>query len=112
MSLIQGETVYVLEPTTETDVLGDPVPGFSEPVEVGNVVVIPGATSDMDATRPNGVEVAYTLCFPKTFAGDLRGRSVKVRGKVYGVVGDPQRYAEENTPGPWNLTAEVARADG
>ena len=42
----------------------------------------------------------------------LKGATVNVRGIDYLVVGDPQRYTEENTPGPWNLTCEVTRTDG
>ena len=88
MSLIQGETVVVVSRETEYDELGEPV-------------------SDKE-TR----ETAFTLCFPKTYAGDLRGRTVEVRGSECRVIGDPQRYTEENTPGDWNLTVEVTRVDG
>lgn len=56
--------------------------------------------------------VAFTLCFPKEYAGELRGCSVLVRGTEYAVVGNPQRYTPDNTPGDWNLTTEVARTDG
>lgn len=112
MNLIQGETVVVVSLETEYDELGEPVSVKETREMVENVVVAPGATADLDETRPEGVSVAFTLCFPKTYSGDLRGRSVEVRGIEYKVIGDPQRYTAENTPGDWNLTVEVTRVDG
>lgn len=111
LSLIPTETVTVLRPSVERDDLGEITEGEPTREEV-RCVVCPGATSDMDATRPEGVTVAYTLHFPKTYAGSLRGCSVEVRGTRCDVVGDPQRTTEAATPGPWNLTVEVTRADG
>lgn len=112
MNLIQGETVVVVSLETEYDELGEPVSVKETREMVENVVVAPGATADLDETRPEGVSVAFTLCFPKIYSGDLRGRSVEVRGIEYKVIGDPQRYTAENTPGDWNLTVEVTRVDG
>lgn len=112
MNLIQGEAVTVIRPTAARDELGEPTSETEQREEVQNVVVAPGSTADLDASRPEGVTVAFTLCFPKTYAGDLRGCRVSVRGREYLVVGDPQRYTPENTPGDWNLTAEVTRTDG
>ncbi len=110
-SLIPTEAVTVIRPTVERDDLGEPIEAGASREEV-RCVVCPGATSDMDAARPDGVTVSYTLHFPKTYAGSLRGCSVEVRGEVFGVVGDPMRTAEAATPGPWNMAVEVARADG
>lgn len=112
MSLIHGEQVTVIRREVIRDELGEPETVETARDTVANVVVAPGATSDLDASRPEGVTVSYTLCFPKTYAGDLKGCTVKVRGTEYEVVGDPQRYTEENTPGDWNLTVEVTRTDG
>lgn len=110
-SLIPDEAVTVIRPTVERDDLGEPIEAGASREEV-RCVVCPGATSDMDATRPEGVTVSYTLHFPKTYKGDLRGCSVEVRGEAFDVVGDPMRTAEAATPGPWNMAVEVARADG
>lgn len=112
MNLIQGETVTVIRREVERDELGEPSSERETREAVGNVVVAPGSTSDLDASRPEGVTVSFTLCFPKSYEGDLRGCTVEVRGTEYAVVGDPQRYTPENTPGDWNLTAEVTRTDG
>lgn len=111
LSLIPTETVTVLRPSVERDDLGEITEGEPTREEV-RCVVCPGATSDMDATRPEGVTVAYTLHFPKTYAGSLRGCSVEVRGEAYDVVGDPQRTTDAATPGPWDMAVEVTRADG
>ncbi len=111
LSLIPTEPVVVVRPTVGRDDLGEPVDAGASREEV-RCVVCPGATSDMDATRPEGVTVAYTLHFPKTHVGSLRGCSVEVRGETYDVVGDPQRTTDAATPGPWNLAVEVTRSDG
>ena len=111
LSLIPTEAVTVIRPTVERDDLGEPVEVGASREEV-RCVVCPGATSDMDATRPEGVTVAYTLHFPKAYAGSLRGCSVEVRGEAYRVVGDPQRTTGAATPGPFDMAVEVTRADG
>lgn len=111
LSLIPTEPVTVIRPTLGRDDLGEITEGEPTREEV-RCVVCPGVTSDMDATRPEGVTVAYTLHFPKTYVGSLRGCSVEVRGETYDVVGDPQRTTDAATPGPWNLAVEVTRADG
>lgn len=111
-SLIRGEVVAVIRPSAARDELGEPVPGEPAVEVVGNVVVSPGATADLEASRPDGASVAYTLGFPKTFSKPLRGCEVEVRGERLRVVGDPRPYTAANVPGPWNYTAEVTRADG
>ena len=110
--LIAGETVTVRTPTIGYDEHMEEVVTWQD-ATVQNVVVTPGATSDvLDSTRPDGTRVAFTLGFPKTFMEPLRGCHVLVRGIECAVIGDPQPYATENTPGPWNYTCEVARVDG
>lgn len=112
LGLIAGESVTVRTPTTGYDEHMEEVTTWEDRA-VENVVVHPGATSDvLEGTRPDGTRVAFTLAFPKTFAVPLRGCRVVVRGVECAVVGDPQPYAASNVPGPWNLTAEVARVDG
>ena len=106
LSLIPTEAVAVIRPAVSYDDLGEPTR------EEVRCVVCPGATADMDATRPDGVTVAYTLHFPKAYEGGLRGCSVEVRGARYNVVGDPQRTTDAATPGNYNMAVEVTRADG
>ena len=112
MNLIQGETVTVVRGVETFDELGEPTGVTDEREDVENVVVAPGATADLDASRPEGVTVAFSLSFPKTYAGDLRGCKVVVRDDEYEVVGDPRRYTTANVPGDWDMTAEVSRVDG
>ena len=105
----------MIRESSKLDDLGEPIGSEASREasrEAVRCVVCPGATSDLGADRPNGIQVAYTLHFPKTYRGDLRGCSVEVRGEVFDVVGDPMRTAEAATPGPWNMAVEVARADG
>ena len=112
LGLIAGETVTVRTPTVGYDEHMEEVVTWQE-ATVENVVVTPGATSDvLDSTRPDGTRVAFTLGFPKTFAEPLRGCRVLVRGIECAVIGDPQPYAAENVPGAWNYTCGVARVDG
>lgn len=76
------------------------------------VIVVPGATADLDASRPEGVAVSYTLHFPKGFSGSLRGCRVKVRGEWLSVVGDPKPYTPENCPTEWCMPVEVGETLG
>ena len=112
LGLIAGESVTVRTPTVGYDEHMEEVVTWDE-ATVANVVVTPGATSDvLDSTRPDGTRVAFTLGFPKSFTGSLRGCRVVVRGTEYAVVGDPQPLTPGNVPGPWNYTAEVEAVDG
>lgn len=112
MCLISGETVTVRNAVWSFDELGEPTGETVSEEAVDNVVVCPGATADLDSTRPNGVTVAYTLCFPKGSDVTLKDATVTVRGTDYKVVGEPKRYTAANTPGHWDLTCEVTRTDG
>lgn len=109
--MISPETVTVISDGLEYDDLGEPVGGTATETDV-SAVVAPGATGDLGSDRPEGVKVAYTLHFPKTWTASLRGCKVRVRGELYSVVGDPQAYTAENTPGKWNRPVEVTRTDG
>lgn len=112
VSLFETESVTVLRPVADRDDLGEPAFEDPERDEVSGVLVQPGATSDLDATRPNGVRVALTLHFPKGYGRPLRGCSIELRGEVFDVVGDPSPYTEGNVPVPWTMPVEVSRSDG
>lgn len=82
---------------------------------VGNVLVSPGATDDLEASRPEGVKVEYTLHFPKTYTGTLEGCIVSLPSPWsgdYRVIGDPRPYIDANTPTKWHLPVEVEAAHG
>lgn len=106
------EAVSVITPSIERDDLGEPA-SCSDSVREVDVLVAPGPTADLDATRPSGVSVAYTLHFPKTWeGGSLKGCLVDVRGETFRVVGDPKPYTAANIPGRFNMPVEVVAVDG
>lgn len=110
-SLITGEAVTVIRPVVERDGLGEPT--YGEPARTDLMAVVtPGATADLDADRPEGVSVAFTVHLPKTYRDPVRGCEVELRGERFRVVGDPKPYTPASTPGPWNYPVEVTRADG
>lgn len=112
--MISGETVYVYERTGEQ--VADPF-GFSAHdttrVAVDNVLVHPFKTADeLGSNRPDGISVDLVLHFPKSYTGDLRGLVIEVRGVDYDVIGSPERYENNNTPGNWNMSVDAVRRDG
>ncbi len=116
--MISGTTVSVeLRKRDARDGFGNDVEAYAEAVSVPNVLIAPGACAELDSTRPEGVRVAYTLHFPKTFSGDLRGARIALpvsfagMGKVR-VIGSPEPYMDANCPTPWHMPVEVEAIDG
>lgn len=114
---IRGDTVSVLPRLRDSrDSFGNHVEAWGDPVEVGGVIIAPGKCEALDATRPEGVVVALTLHFPKTWAGSLRGAKVVLAGRydgVYRVVGDPKPYGGYiGRRFKRNMPVEVEAADG
>lgn len=114
--MLSGTTVQVrLRQRTARDGFGNDVESYAAPTSVGNVLVQPGKCDDLDSTRPEGVRVAFTLHFPKTWTGDLRGALAVLPAPwagTYRVVGDPQPYMDANCPTPWHMPVEVEAVDG
>lgn len=112
--MIVGETVVVeREQETGRDPGNNPiVETVRETVE--NVLVAPGSRADVtESMRPAGVEVKWTLHFPKGYPATLRGARIQVRGGDFlHVVGDPQHYTAENTPGDWSMPVELSEVNG
>ena len=110
-----GTSVVVRTPqATEADRFGNEQYYFIETV-VENVLVAPGATESLEASRPEGARVAYTLHFPKSFDGLLEGCEVVLPPPwdgVYRVIGNPMPYMEGLCPTRWNRTVEVEVAHG
>ena len=112
MRLISGVDVTVTRRVeTGADRYNAPVYG-EEAETVANVLPQPGATSDLDASRPEGARVAMTFHFPKSYAKSLKGCTVTYGGRDYRVIGDPQPYLDANTPGEWDRAAECEAVDG
>lgn len=113
MQLIKSCSVEVLRPgKTNLDEFGNETPGEATAETVPNVVPCRGSTADLDADRPDGVTVAMTFHFPKTYTASLRGCDVRYAGREYRVIGDPQPYLDANTPGDWNRPVECEVCDG
>ena len=109
---MRGEEVTVLRPSQRLDGTGELVTEW-EGEAVGDVLVAPGPASGVASSdRPAGTRASYTLAFPKTFCGSLRGCRVEVRGETFAVVGDPRPNQEWNCPTRWWLSAEVERVQG
>lgn len=110
-----GVSVTVKSPTQgQPDRFGNATYAYTSKT-VDDVLVAPGATSDLEASRPEGVTVAYTLHFPKTFTGSLEGCIVTLPAPWagdYRVVGDPHPYIDANTPTRWHIPVEVEAAHG
>lgn len=110
--LLTGEDVAVLTRSVEYDAHMEEVETW-ESETVGNVLVHPGSTSDVrDSSRPDGTRAAFTLGFPKSYTGSLRGCRVSVRGEVFAVIGDPRPASPDNIPGRWNRNVEVEAVCG
>lgn len=114
---MHGETVIVhrIVHTGETDDLNNETTSpRTETVE--NVLVEPGNQSDAsDATRPDGITVAYVLYFPRTYEfNGLRGATVEISGidKPLHAIGDPRPIAGGIRPTRWNLKVELEERDG
>ena len=111
---MRGEkvTVISLVDSGQRDAGNAPIMTESQ-TDVENVLVAPGPRSDViESNRPDGVNVVYSLYFPKTFIGSLRGTQIKVRGTKFHTIGDPQPYPDDLTPTPWNRPVEVEGRDG
>lgn len=111
--MIKGETVVVRKfAEGEADPFGAVAQVAAEET-VEDVLVQVGSTNDLTGSiRPDGVEVKFTLHFPKTYNVDLRGAQVQVRGEWYGVIGSPAWYTVENCPTKWNYPVEVSVING
>jgi len=113
--MIKGTTINVLTPSSNSkDRFGNPIITTTK-TTVNNVLIVPGETEDLEASRPEGVMVAYTLHFPKTFSGSLEGCSVELPAPwtgTYNVIGSPTPYMIENCPTPWYMPVEVEKAHG
>ena len=114
--MIRGTSVTVITPNYDgTDRFGEPIAATPTRATVDNVLVSPGATDDLEAAREDGVTVALTLHFPKSFTGDLRGCEVELSGQfagTYRVIGEPKPYMDENTPTAWHMPVEVEACHG
>ena len=105
---MQTIDIAVLRPKAITvDEFNAKVYEWIEEPDLIAVIATPGTAAELDSSRPDGVVVSWTLHFPKTYTSSLKGCRVRVYGIEYKVVGDPQPYMPENTPGAFNRPVEV-----
>ena len=110
MSFRTEQVIVKNRTCTGTNAIGEAVWETIEQL-VDGVLIAPGAGQDMTGTiRPDGTRVTYTLYFPKTFTGDLRGATIRVRGMDLAVIGEPDRYL--GAPGRWNMVVQVGVVHG
>ena len=112
---VHHPTVSVVDAQVQRDRFGNVVHGQPVDETVGNVLVSPGATADLEAARPEGVRVDYTLHFPRGYSQDLEGCSVTLPApwsQTVRVIGKPKPYIGVDTPTPWNLPVECEVAHG
>ena len=103
MDLLHGVPVTVeLASDGAKDRHGNATAAYQEARVVENVLPAPSTTEDLCEGRQDGVSVDMTFHFPKSFAESLRGARVTSAGTTYDVVGDPQPYLADLTPGDWD----------
>lgn len=116
MLLHSDVEVEVRRPVEGTaDRLGNPTYTLAQPEKVAGVLIAPASTSDFEADRPEGYRVDLTVHFPKTYTASLRGCFIDLPSpwpSRVRVIGDPQPYQPELTPGQWNRAADCVVADG
>lgn len=98
------------------DRLGNHVESYKPPIRT-QVLVAPGSTNDLSASRPEGVRVDLTLHFQKRWTDpqNLRGAKVTLPAPWEGtfkVVGIPEAYVPSLVPGSLYLPVEVQAYDG
>lgn len=113
MRVFETVTVEVSRPGKPVaDAHGNSVAGERKTETVLGVLPAPGATSDLDAARPDGAKVDMTFHFPKGYAASLKGCLVTYGERTYKVVGDPQPYVPGSVPGKWGRAVECEACDG
>lgn len=100
----------------------DGVDSFQCPVwreatqEVANVLPMPSSTADMGERRPEGTVATMRVCMPRSWSGGLYGATIDLPdpwGAGWRVIGDPTPFSDGLLHDcPWNVVAEVTRADG
>lgn len=109
--MVGRDVTLVTRERTGADPLGAPTFSESETV-VHDCLVAPGATDDLGEGRPEGASVSYTVHWPKTFSGSLKGCSVVIDGERLEVIGDPRPYMAGNCPTRWWIKSEVGHVRG
>lgn len=113
---MKGRSVTVLRPVAgELDRFGNATVETYEPEVVDDVLIQRSETSDLEASRHEGVRASFTLHFPQGYGKTLEGCKVMLPEPfvgLYRVVGAPYPYMEENCPTRWSMPVDVEAVDG
>lgn len=94
------------------DEMGDPIVTWASET-VDNVLYGPTRSSSVsEAYRPEGTVDTMTAVFPKSYTQSLAGCELEAMGHRWKVIGDPEAYPKELTPGKWNRSVIARRVDG
>ena len=100
--MIRGVDVTIIRPSSwVVDRFGNKVPTETTSEIVHDAIIAAGSTEALDASRPEGVTVAYTVHIKSSDALDVEGASIELPafyGGTYKVIGNNSRYMPENQP--------------
>lgn len=113
MSFPFGESVQVLSPVLTTDRYGDETEDWTTPteVEVEGVAVEPRPSSEDHRDARNAVTSGFTLYMPAT-AVVTPANKVRVRGRVYGVEGEPADWRNPYTGWTPGIVVQTTGVEG
>ena len=111
--MIFGETVQLrVRRSGSLDEFGNELAEYLPVISIRNVLVAPSSSQDLGAGRPDGDATIMTFHFPKTYIGQLKGCLIGWKARWWEVIGDPQAYAKDTTPGVWNRPVQARVVEG
>lgn len=111
--MIFGENIQLRVRRSESvDEFGNESAEYGWPQTVNNVLVAPSSAQDLGAERPDGDATIMAFHFPKTYIGSLKGCLIGWGDKLWEVIGDPQPYSKDSTPGMWNRPVQARLVEG
>lgn len=111
--MIFGESVALRDRGSGSlDEFGNESAEYRLGITVPNVLVAPTSSQDLGAERPDGDATIMTFHFPKTYIGQLKGCLIGWKGSWWEVIGDPQPYSKDSTPGVWNRPVQARLVKG
>lgn len=111
--MIFGELISLrVRQSGKNDEFGNERAEYGSAQTVSNVLVAPSSSQDLGAERPEGDATVMTFHFPKTYIGSLKGCLIGWKGRWWEVIGDPQPYSKDSTPGVWNRPVQARLVNG
>lgn len=111
--MIFGERIRLrIRQSDSVDEFGNERAEYGGARTLSNVLVAPSSSQDLGAERPDGDATVMTFHFPKTYVGSLKGCLIGWQGRWWEVIGDPQPYSKESTPGMWNRPVQARLVKG